>query len=355
MKKQHTFNCSEYIMSSPSSLYDRLGVGKSASTDEIKKAYRDMARQHHPDKGGDTETFKSIQEAYEVLSDQSRKQMYDMTGSTSEQRRQQQQPFPDIFSMFAGMRSSHQQQQTKVRRERGPDTGTEVVLGLDAFYNGLEINMNFKQKRKCEACRSDTETCTDCGGSGMYVVVRQMGPMSFQSQELCPACQGTGKKYKTMCKACRNERFTQREKTLTARLVPGMSAGETITFPGECCESSDYDTPGDVVVMLRAAPSRYEWKGSDLHLTHTISFADSILGFEVTLDDHPSRKQQVFRWAGGPIIHGTVLAMEGKGMPRKNGGGYGDVKIKLNVKPPSLVPWTSEQRKALESIFRGSG
>ena len=338
-----------YIMPS---LYERLGVQKTANAEEIKKAYRDMARQHHPDKGGNAETFKGIQEAYEVLSDQGRRQMYDMTGSTNEQQhpqRGQPGPFPfgDIFSMFTGMGG----QPSKMRKDRGPDTGTDVPIGLDGFYNGLEVNMNFKQKRRCEDCKTTMESCGNCGGSGMRSVVRQMGPMSIQSHELCNGCQGIGKRNTAPCKTCSSQRYIEKDKTITARVMPGMSSGETIVFKGECSDSPEYDTPGDIVVILRTPPSRYEWKGDDLHMSHTITFTQSILGFEITLEDHPSRRVQVLRWSGGPIIHGTVLSMEGKGMPRKNGGGFGDIKLKLDVTQPPLVPWTDEQRKVLETVF----
>lgn len=339
-----------------STLYDRLGVQKTAGADEIKKAYRDMARQHHPDKGGDTEKFKGIQEAYEVLSDDGRRQKYDMTGSTSDQPMrppQQQNPFPDIFSMFAGMPGSMHRNNSRsaaVRKERGPDSCSDIGLGLDAFYNGLEMNLTFKRKRKCVDCKDKTTQCSACGGAGMCLVKHQIGPMTIQSHERCNSCMGSGKTHVSSCSTCKGERFVESDKTITTYIAPGTSNGETVTFPGECSESSEYDTPGDLVLRFRLAPSRYEWKGDDLLLDHTISFAESILGFVITLDDHPSRKQQVLTWSGGPVIHGTVLAMEGKGMHRKIGG-TGDLKLKLTVTQPPLVPWTEEQRTALKSVF----
>jgi DnaJ-class molecular chaperone len=130
-----------------------------------------------------------------------------------------------------------------------------------------------------------------------------------------------------------------------------MRENENMIFEGECSESPEHDTPGDLVITLRLAPSRYEWKDDNLYLTHTLTFKESVLGFVVTLDDHPSRKQQVLRWSGGPLIHGTVLSMDGKGMPKRGGGGFGDLKIKLNVTEPPRVPWTPEQQKVLNEIF----
>jgi DnaJ-class molecular chaperone len=254
--------------------------------------------------------------------------------------------------MFAGaggfMRQNNSQ--TPMRREKGPDSCSDVGVGLDAYYNGIEMNLTFKRKRKCVDCKDKTTQCSACGGAGMCLVKHQIGPMTIQSHERCNSCMGSGKTHVSSCSTCKGERFVESDKTITTYIAPGTSNGETVTFPGECSESSEYDTPGDLVLRFRLAPSRYEWKGDDLLLDHTISFAESILGFVITLDDHPSRKQQVLTWSGGPVIHGTVLTMEGKGMPRKIGG-TGDLKLKLTVTQPPLVPWTEEQRTALKSVF----
>ena len=331
------------------SLYERLEVSKEASTDDIKKAYMKMARKHHPDKGGDAEVFKGMQEAYEVLSDDQRRQMYDMTGSVNGEQHQRGGggfPFPDIFaSMFGG--GGQQQQQ---RRGKGPSNQANVGLSLENFYNGFEINMNFKKKIKCGSCKDSSSKCSNCGGCGVHTVMQQMGPMMFQTQQPCDMCRGSGVRNTSSCSNCKGERFVESDKTVTARITPGMRENHNIVFEGECSESPEHDAPGDLVITLRLAPSRYEWKDDNLYLTHTISFKESILGFVVSLDDHPSRRQQVLRWSGGPLIHGTVLSMDGKGMP-KTGGGFGDLKIKLNVTEPPRVPWTDEQQKVLNEIF----
>jgi DnaJ family protein A protein 2 len=342
-------------------LYERLEVSKGANADEIKKAYMKMARKHHPDKGGDAELFKGVQEAYEVLSDDRRRQVYDATGSVDANHQQQQHgggggfPFPDIFaSMFGGAGGGGVNISTanEHRKSKGPDSQANIGLSLDNFYNGFEMNINFKQSRKCPECKHTSAPCSDCGGRGVRTVMRQMGPMVFQAQGACDSCRGCGTQNTAAspCKICSEKRYVETEKRVTVNVTPGMREGENIVFAGECSESPEYETPGDVVVTLRLAPSRYEWKGDNLHLTHTISFKESILGFVVTLDDHPSRKQQVLRWSGGPLIHGAVLSMDGKGMPKK-GGEFGDLKIKLNISEPPRVPWTEEQHKILETIF----
>ena len=334
------------------SLYERLDVSKDASPDEIKKAYMKMARKHHPDKGGDAEVFKGVQEAYEVLTDDMRRHVYDETGSVDGSAQQPQGggfPFPDIFaSMFGGAPGGSPRQRTS---GKGPSSQANVGLSLENFYNGFEINMNFKRKVKCASCKGSSSRCDNCNGGGVRVVMQHMGPMMFQSQQPCDPCRGTGVRNTSQCSKCKGGRYVETDNSVTAKVTPGMREGENIVFEGHCSESPEYETPGDLVVTLRLAPSKYEWKGDNLHVTHTVSFKESILGFTVTLDDHPSRKQQVLTWSGGPLIHGTVLSMDGKGMPKRGGGGFGDLKIKLNVAEPPRVPWTPEQRATLESIL----
>lgn len=337
-------------------LYDRLEISKDASAEDIKKAYMKMARKHHPDKGGDAEVFKGVQEAYEVLTDDTRRQVYDATGSVDGTQQQQHGgggfPFPDIFaSMFGGGGAPGGGSPMRQRADKGSSSQANVGLSLENFYNGFELNMNFKRKVKCVACKDASSQCGNCKGCGVRTVMQQMGPMVFQSQQPCDPCRGTGVRNTSQCANCKSERYVETDNTVTAKVIPGMRENEHMVFEGQCSESPEYNAPGDLVITLRLGPSRYEWKEDNLHLTHTITFKESILGFVVTLDDHPSRKQQVLRWSGGPLIHGTVLSMDGKGMPKKSGGGFGDLKIKLNVTEPPRVPWTDEQRKALETIF----
>lgn len=186
------------------SLYDRLGVSKEASADDIKKAYMKMARKHHPDKGGDAEVFKGMQEAYEVLSDDQRRQMYDMTGSVNGEQQQRGGgggfPFPDIFSSMFGGGGQQQQRQSK-----GPSNQANIGLSLDNFFNGFELNMNFKKKIKCSSCKDSSSRCGTCNGGGVRTVMQQMGPMMFQSQQACDACRGTGQRNTTSCSKCKNE------------------------------------------------------------------------------------------------------------------------------------------------------
>lgn len=339
-----------------SSLYDRLGVQRNAGVDEIKKAYRNLAREHHPDKGGNPEKFKEIQEAHEVLSDPHRREVYDATGSVNEQQQSQGPPggfpFSDIFAnMFSqggmgGMGGGGPQ-----RGGKGPSNMVNVPLKLENFYKGFEVTMNFKQARKCRDCASSYSTCGKCGGAGWRVGMQRMGPMMIQTQMQCDGCGGRGQSGSSAgCSGCAGKRMVEKEKSLTAKITPGMREGDRIMFEGECSETPECDTPGDIVVQLQLIRGNIEWRGDDLLCSRTISYAESILGFEVILDDHPSGGKPVYRWEGGPIIGGTVLTMKGGGMPRNGGGGFGDLKLRVEIGAPH-VNLSPSDRETLARIF----
>ena len=364
-----------------SDLYRRLGLSRSATPDEIKKAYRSLAREHHPDKGGNPEEFKAIQEAHEVLSDDRRRQIYDMTGAVNEQPGQGGMggmaaggvpfnmfgggPFGmpggvnfDIGSMFNNMFGGGGGGRRR-QGGRGPNKHHDVGLKLEQFYKGTEIKLNFNQGRRCGDCKAtgaeSSEQCTRCGGAGSYMATRQIGPgMMVQSQVPCDTCQGEGQRTIKTCRGCKGKKFIEKEKNLFIKVTPGMKEGEQLVFSGECSDTLEFDSPGDVVLLLRLATDgskpKYEWKGDDLIVHHTITYAESILGFSVTLTDHPSGTAPTYSWRGGPLIHGAVLAMADGGMPNKSGG-FGVLQMYVCITPPPPVAWSSEDAAKLAGLL----
>jgi DnaJ-class molecular chaperone len=143
--------------------------------------------------------------------------------------------------------------------------------------------------------------------------------------------------------------MVDRDRTLAAKIVPGMREGERIVFEGECSETPECDEAGDIAVSLQLERGRYEWRGDDLWCKHQITYAESILGFEVMMSDHPSGSNPVYRWTDGPLIIGSVLTMAGGGMPRKNGG-FGDLKIVIDIQKPQIT-LSPADREALGRIF----
>lgn len=361
-------------------LYKVLGVNRDATTDEIRRAYKDMSKTNHPDReGGSKEKFQKIQEAAEVLSDDSRRRTYDMTGSVNEGQGNMggmaagnipfqfmggMGPFGmpgvsfDMGDMFGQMFGGGGGPQRRQRADRGPNKHHDVGLRLSDFYKGHEINLRFNQARRCMPCSGSgaetTEQCGQCRGEGHRVIMRQIAPgMIAQTRVACDSCNGEGKRTMRVCRHCQGKRMNEKDKQLDIKITPGMRDGEHLVFSGECSDSPDYDTPGDVVLTLRrTGTDEYEWRGDDLWLRHTVTFAESILGFNIVLADHPNGLSPSFSWRGGPLIHGAVLQMSSMGMPRK-GGGFGVLYLQIMITPPEVKPWTPEEAATLQSIFGG--
>ena len=370
--------CSHIEMSD---LYNVLGVERDATTEEIRRAYKDMSKLAHPDReGGSKEKFQKIQEAAEVLSDDNRRRMYDMTGSVNEgqgggpmggmaaggipfQFMGGMGPFGmpgvsfdmgDIFGqMFGGGGPMRRQ-----RADRGPNKHHDIGLRMSDFYKGHEINLRFNQARRCLPCSGggaeSTEQCGQCKGAGFRNIMRQIGPgMIAQTRAACDGCNGEGKRTMRVCRHCQGKRMIEKDKQLDIKITPGMRDGEQLVFAGECSDSADYENPGDVVLTLRrSGTDEYEWKGDDLWLRRTVTFAESILGFSVVLSDHPNGLSPSFSWRGGPLIHGAVLQMTSMGMPRK-GGGFGTLYLQIMVTPPEVRAWTPEEAATLQSVLGG--
>ena len=177
--------------------------------------------------------------------------------------------------------------------------------------------------------------------------------MIAQTQIVCELCSGDGKRVMKICRGCQGKKMVESEKQLEIKVEPGFKDGHKVSFVGECSDTVEYDTPGDVVLTLQCvAPDAYEWKGDDLWTTTQITYAESVLGFTKTLADHPSEKEIVVTWQGGPLLHGATLRREGMGMPTL-GGGYGSLYIRIHVVPPPVVPWSSEDAAKLQSVLGG--
>ena len=368
-----------------SDLYERLGVGREASKEEIRRAYKELAKEKHPDKGGSEEEFKQIQEAHEVLADEERRRMYDMTGSTQEGGGPGMGgmaaggipfhfvngagPFGmpgvsfDMGDMFAGMFGGVPGGRGPRRRApRGPDKHHDIGMTLADFYKGKAIKVKFNQTRKCVACKGSgaetTEPCGACKGQGTRVMVRQLGPMMAQTTVACDACEGSGKRVMRTCSSCHGKKFYEKEKQLDILIKPGMRDGEKMVFAGECSDSADFDAPGDVVFTLRridqgiSEVDEFEWRGEDLTVRKKISFSESVLGFSLNLENHPADPRSV-EWRGGPLLHGATLKLEGGGMP-KVGGGFGQLFVQIVVSPPPTVPWSPEDAAKLLSVLGGA-
>jgi DnaJ family protein A protein 2 len=361
-------------------LYAALGVTSRATTEEIRSAYKSLSLQHHPDRPtGNEAKFKEIQEAHEVLSDPGRRSVYDINGSVNGESRGGWPPpqtasgipfsfmggggfgIPEVHfnmgDMFNGIFGGGVGKPRR-RGGKGPDKFHDIGVRIEDFYKGHEIKLKFNQARKCASCEGSgaetTEDCGPCGGAGKRIMMRPIGPnMIAQTHVTCELCSGDGKRVMKVCRGCQGKKLVESEKQLEIRVEPGMRDGQKVPFVGECSDSPDYDEPGDVVLTLQCVmPDVYEWKGDDLWSTVKITYAESVLGFTKKFTDHPSGKEVLLTWQGGPLLHGATLRREGGGMPTR-GGGYGSLYLRIHVVPPPVVPWSSEDAAKLQSVLGG--
>jgi len=312
-------------------LYEILGISRDASQEVIKAAYKKMVLKHHPDKGGDEEMFKNIQKAYEVLGDDKRKQMYDMTGNDSDdQNVQHHNPFAnmgvpfDLGAMFGGMfggGGGHQQRRR--RGEKAPPKTHEIPLSLHDFYHGRTIHMEFEKQVFCEQCKGQgsetTQTCAECHGQGQVMKILQMGPgMMMQTNGPCGSCNGQGQKVGPPCKKCDGRKMKNVKKSLEVKIEPGSVPGQRLVFERECSDTQEYEKAGDVHIILQEAENKDGWerKGSDLWKTVEIRLGESLVGCKKTLVGHPGHSDGLDIQLPVGLRNGDVVRYDGKGFSK---------------------------------------
>lgn len=342
--------------------YEILGVGKSASGDEIKKAYRRLAMKHHPDRNKDDagaeEKFKEAKEAYEVLKDGDKRAAYDKFGHEGVRNRGAgggfgAEGFGDIFGdvfgdIFGGGRRGRSQV------FRGADLGYELVLDLERAVGGDSVTIEVPTQVSCNRCDgsgaeqgSKPESCTTCGGVGQ--VRMQQG--FFSIQQTCPSCKGAGTVIADPCHKCNGRGRVGKNKKLTVKVPAGVDDGDRIRLSGEGEAGKNSGPPGDLYVEIRVRPHKiFHRNGADLSCEVPISFATATLGGEVelpTLDGVVSLK----------IPEGTqsekVFRLRGKGVATVRDKRIGDLFAKVAVETP--INLTAEQTAMLEQFEKSIG
>lgn len=338
-------------------LYTVLGVDRKANADEIRKAYKRRSLETHPDRGGTKEEFQAVNEANAVLSDPAKRVEYDTTGSVGDHRG------PDLSQMFGSIFGSGfpfpmpgGRGPGPMKTSRGRNVHHEIGVSLRDLWHGKSFTFNMKRGVLCVECagRGGTKltTCGDCGGRGMRVRRQQMGPMMMMTQEPCVTCHNTGQKVSELCKGCVGKCVVERESSLQVRIEPGMQEGDQIVFAGQCSESPEYETPGDVILIIRAAatdPECWVRRGADLVIEVTLTLAESLMGWERSLADHPSDRSLHLTWTSGAVREGEILRVQGWGMPVR-GNTFGDLRIICRV-GANQGAWSEEQLRALKEVW----
>jgi molecular chaperone DnaJ len=338
--------------------YDALGVSKTASQDEIKKAYRKLVREHHPDRNpGDKqaeERFKEIQGAYDVLSDAEKRKQYDAFGSADGRA-----GFPgggnfnfdfgDISDLFGGFGDIFGRGQTRQRAGRGADLQVEVGLSFEDSLRGVETQIPVDAETACRECGgsgaragSSPQVCPECKGRGVIVESQGM----FGLSHACPRCHGTGTIVEKPCPKCRGTGRERRTKRYKVKIPAGVKDGTQIRLKGKGEPGYGGGPPGDLIVLTRVADSPlYERRGSDLVVEVPVTFADAALGSSVEV---PTPEGPVSLKVPAGSESGKLLRIKGRGAPKLNGGGRGDVLVRLKISVPKKP--NKKERELLEQL-----
>ncbi|MHB1340917.1 MAG: molecular chaperone DnaJ [Coriobacteriia bacterium] len=350
--------------------YDILGVSKTATADEIKKAFRKQARKHHPDAGGVEERFKEINEAYEVLSDTEKRSQYDqygqyfggnvppgaggagagwpggVPGGGYQYANVDMGDLGDIFgSMFSGGGGGRQ----KSGAHRGTDLQYDLNLTFDEALAGVSTKVDVRRSETCATCKgtgarpgTSRTTCPTCKGSGHV----SQGQGLFGFSRPCPRCGGEGTVVESPCSTCKGKGAVVRVKPITVNVPPGVTDGGKLRFKGKGEPGAGGGPAGDLYVLTHIKPHPfYTRDGADVVLELPVTIAEAALGTEVTIPT-PAGDRVKLKIAEG-TQDGKVLKVPGKGAPRLKGKGAGDLKVHVKVVVPSKL--SSEEKKLLRA------
>ena len=347
--------------------YEVLGVPKNASQDEIKKAYRKLARQHHPDaNAGDKdseERFKEVQGAYDTLSDSDKRKQYDSFGSTNGRvpggfnwNASEGVDFGnlgDLGDIFGGLFGGGMGGRAEPRGQRGNDVEVQVNLSFDDALKGVETKIPVQLEVACHTCHGSgakpgtaPKVCPQCGGRG--VVAESQG--FFAISQPCPRCRGNGTIIEEPCPTCRGTGRERRTKRYTVKIPAGVKDGSRIRLKGKGEAGYDGAPAGDLYVVTRVEPSKtYTRRGDDLVVEVSVNFADAALGTTASVPT-PDGPVSVKIPAGSE--DGKLLRVRGKGAPKLKGGGRGDVLARLKITVPKKL--SKKERELLEELKKVS-
>lgn len=306
--------------------YEVLGVPKDADEKAVKSAYRQLSKKYHPDKNPTEEAhdrFIEIGEAYEILSDETKRSNYDRFG-TPEGQPQNNFDFGNIVNQFFGGQAGHHQQQG---RRRGGDTQANLHVQLSDFYNGQELEFDVEMANICSKCEGTgshdkkKHVCLKCGGHGFVTMRRQFGPGMVQTmQAQCDECQGKGQKVTLPCKECRGNGARPESRHYDIYMRPGFRRNDNHILEGEGDQNPDW-TPGNLVITLREDYKRswgYRRIGNHLYRTEVLSLKEATGGGwnrTIPFFDKIENEIHLHREKGVVVVDGEVQTIEGKGMP----------------------------------------
>ena len=350
----------------PRSPYEVLGVPKTAPDDEIKKAYRKLAREYHPDRNpGDTdaeERFKDVQSAYDTLRDPEKRRAYDSFGTAGRGGfpgggaggvRFEEFDLGDLGDLLGGMFGGGARRQGAREPIRGDDLETRVRISFEDSLDGVQVRVPVEAESVCHVCHgtgaepgTSPIVCPQCGGRG--VVSDSQGLFAFSQP--CPRCQGNGAIVEKPCKNCRGSGRERTTKRYAVKVPAGARSGTRIRLKGKGEAGRNGGPAGDLYVVVDVEPSPlFERRGADLVLDVPVTYAEAALGAKVEIPT-----------PGGPVAlkvpagteSGKLLRVKGRGAPQLKGNGRGDLLARVRVTVPTKL--TKAEKEALEGYQKVS-
>lgn len=347
--------------------YSILGVEKTASKDDLKRAYRKLAHKYHPDKsGGDETKFKEVNEAYQVLGDEQKRAQYDQFGQTFDGASSGGNPFGgfnvnfedlggfgDIFETMFGGGFGRARRQT-VRR--GNDIGVDVTISFRDSAKGLKKSMEPRMYVQCDVCRGNgaepgtpIETCTTCNGSGSTTQTRQTPLGVFSTSAVCTACQGEGKIAKQACSNCRGDGRTLETRKLEVDIPAGIADGQQIRVQGKGEAPARGGITGDLYVTVHVHQDKdLTREGDTVRSTVAIPFSKAAMGGTVSVTTLEGDHELSIEHGTQP---GTEIRIRGKGFPSIRTGVKSDHVVRVQVEVPKKL---SKKQKQLLEEFDGA-
>ena len=361
--------------------YSALGVSRDADEDEIKQAYRKKAAEYHPDVSDEPdaeEKFKKVKKAKEVLLDDEKRRMYDQMGherfAEAEKRGATDSDrgagaggmgagsmgaggmggMNDIFEQFFGGGGSR----SRSGPQQGSDLKTRLRIDLEDAYEGVTKQLTVTRPERCPDCDgaghppdADARTCSACNGQGQRTTVRQTPLGRVQQTETCPECEGEGTIYSETCSTCRGDGQVKSEATLQVEVPAGIRDGQTLRMEREGAPGENGGPNGDLLVEIRIDDhDRFERDGDDLRTRQPISFTQAVFGDTVEV---PTLDGSVEMDVPAGTQSGETFRLRGKGMPRLQRRGHGDMYVQVRIVTPEDL--NDEQREALEAFAEAGG